>query len=94
MRSDQELGDVSKSELVHSCSSVSAWKDGHERINVTAFHGSPHDAEGISLGDDGGKEPIHLVPVGDTDREEGSVFRCVADVWQLSHAGAPIAGGG
>jgi len=34
----KELGDASKSDLVHACGYVSTKKDGSERLNFTAFY--------------------------------------------------------
>ena len=34
----KELGDVSKSDLVRSCGTISTKKDGTERLNFTAFY--------------------------------------------------------
>ena len=34
----KEMGDASKSDLVHACGYVSTKKDGSERLNFTAFY--------------------------------------------------------
>ncbi len=49
----KELGDVSKSDLVRSCGSVSAKKDGSERLNFTAFYEALLEAKGLSFGEGG-----------------------------------------
>jgi hypothetical protein len=51
----KELGDTSKSGLVHACGYVSTKKDGSEGLNFTAFYEALLDAKGVSLGSDGGK---------------------------------------
>ncbi len=50
----QELGDVSKSDLVRAAGYLSTKKDGSERLNFTAFHEALLEAKGVSLGDGGG----------------------------------------
>ena len=50
----EELGDVSKSELVRECGYVSTKKDGSERLNFTAFYEALLGAKGVSLGTDAG----------------------------------------
>ena len=45
----KDLGDVSKSDLVHACGYVSTKKDGGERLNFTAFYEALLDAKGINL---------------------------------------------
>jgi hypothetical protein len=49
----KELGDVSKSDLVRSCSYVSTKKDGSERLNFTAFYEALLEAKGVDLGGSG-----------------------------------------
>ena len=44
-----DLGDVSKSDLVHACGYVSTKKDGGERLNFTAFYEALLEAKGINL---------------------------------------------
>jgi hypothetical protein len=51
----RELGDASKSELVHACGYVSTTKDGSERLNFTAFYEALLEAKGVNLGDGAGK---------------------------------------
>ena len=51
----RELGDASKSDLVHACGYVSTKKDGSERLNFTAFYEALLEAKGVSLGANGGK---------------------------------------
>ena len=51
----RELGDASKSDLVHACGYVSTKKDGTERLNFTAFYEALLEAKGVSLGDGGGR---------------------------------------
>ena len=46
----KDMGDISKSDLVRSCSYVSTKKDGGERLNFTAFYEELLEAKGISLG--------------------------------------------
>jgi hypothetical protein len=48
----KELGDASKSDLVHSCGYVSTKKDGSERLNFTAFYEALLGAKGVILGTD------------------------------------------
>ena len=50
----KELGDASKSDLVHACGYVSTKKDGSERLNFTAFYEALLEAKGVSLGMNGG----------------------------------------
>ena len=45
----KDLGDVSKSDLVHACGYVSTKKDGGERLNFTAFYEALLEAKGINL---------------------------------------------
>jgi hypothetical protein len=51
----RELGDASKSDLMHACGYVSTKKDGSERLNFTAFYEALLEAKGVSLGDGAGK---------------------------------------
>jgi hypothetical protein len=51
----RELGDASKSDLVHACGYVSTKKDGSERLNFTAFYEALLEAKGVSLGDGAGR---------------------------------------
>ena len=51
----KELGDASKSDLVHACGYVSTKKDDSERLNFTAFYEALLEAKGVSLGDGAGK---------------------------------------
>ena len=53
----KDLGDVSKSDLVHACGYVSTKKDGGERLNFTAFYEALLEAKGINLSV-GGSEHI------------------------------------
>ena len=50
LASVNELGDVSKSDLVCSCGSVSSKKDGSDRLHFTAFYEALLEALGVSLG--------------------------------------------
>jgi hypothetical protein len=51
----KELGDASKSDLVHACGYVSTKKDGSERLNFTTFYEALLEGKGVSLGDGAGK---------------------------------------
>jgi hypothetical protein len=44
-----ELGQVTKAELVRGCGYASAGKDGRERLNMTAFYEALLEAKGVSL---------------------------------------------
>ncbi len=50
-----ELGEVSKSDLVRKAGTVSTKKDGGERLNFTAFYEALLEAKGVSLGDGNSK---------------------------------------
>ena len=45
-----ELGDISKADLVRSCGYVSIKKNGEERLNFTSFYEALLEAKGVSLG--------------------------------------------
>jgi hypothetical protein len=45
-----ELGDISKADLVRSCGYVSTKKNGEERLNFTSFYEALLEAKGVSLG--------------------------------------------
>jgi hypothetical protein len=47
----KELGDASKSDLVHACGYLSTKKDGSKRLNFTAFYEALFEAKGVNLGD-------------------------------------------
>ena len=46
----KDLGDVSKSDLVHACGYVSTKKDGGERLNFPVFYEALLEAKGINPG--------------------------------------------
>lgn len=50
-----ELGEVSKSDLLREAGTVSTKKDGGERLNFTAFYEALLEAKGVSLGDGNSK---------------------------------------
>ena len=49
----KDLGDVSKSDLVHACGYFSNKKNGGERLNFTAFYEALLEAKGVNLGGGG-----------------------------------------
>ena len=46
----EDLGDISKSDLVRACGDVSTKKDGGESLNFTAFYEALQEAKRVSLG--------------------------------------------
>ena len=69
-----ELGDISKSELVRACGYVSIESDGGERLDFTAFYEALLEAKGISLTatSESGGEYAESVEAGTLSEEQSS----------------------